>query len=267
MRPPAECLDSATVAPALFHPRRQGGAPLDGPRAFDATIAADDGTALGLRLFPAAAADAPLVLLFHGNGEIAGDYTALADLWTERDVALAVADFRGYGLSGGSPSASTLQADALAVWRGLSGVLKARGLAPSARVVMGRSLGSAAACAVAAHARPGPDGLIVESGFADTFALVHRVGGRCPLDGLSEDTDGFGNPGLIGQVDVPTLVLHGAEDGIIPASEGRQLHAAAGAPDHRLMVIPGAGHNDLFAVAPEAYMDAVERLVRTAVTG
>ena len=43
----------------------------------------------------------------------------------------------------------------------------------------------------------------------------------------------------------PALVIHGARDQIIPASQGEQVAAAL--PNSRRDAVPGAGHNDLLS--------------------
>jgi pimeloyl-ACP methyl ester carboxylesterase len=44
----------------------------------------------------------------------------------------------------------------------------------------------------------------------------------------------------LGQIKVPTLILHGADDQIIPVSESETMHA--GLPGSHLEIIPDAGH-------------------------
>ena len=59
----------------------------------------------------------PTILLFHGNGEIASDYQYFAPTYFENGVNLAVADFRGYGFSTGSPIYSGLIDDAYPIFQ------------------------------------------------------------------------------------------------------------------------------------------------------
>ncbi len=47
---------------------------------------------------------------------------------------------------------------------------------------------------------------------------------RLTLGSLTDPVD------LIGRIDVPVLVVHSVDDGIVRASHGDALHAAAGAP-------------------------------------
>jgi pimeloyl-ACP methyl ester carboxylesterase len=251
-------LDRPEVSRVLFHPRREAGfRPIPpGVRLVELDVA--PGLAVGGRLHPAGA-DAPAVLLFHGNGEIAADYDALAPLYTRLGITLLVVDYRGYGRSGGAPTAGTLLSDAVAVWQGLDPLWRAHGLAPRRLVAMGRSLGSAAAIQVALHAGERLAGLIIESGFADTFALLARLGLR--VQGVEEERDGFGNAAKMERLAQPTLILHGEADVLIPPGDGRALYRRAVAREKRLILIPGGGHNDLMMVGHSTYFGAIQELV------
>jgi pimeloyl-ACP methyl ester carboxylesterase len=168
-------------------------------------------------------------------------------------------DYRGYGRSGGSPTASSLLADAVTVFEGLDQITSENSLSPSRQYVMGRSLGSAAAIEVAAHAGERLAGMIIESGFAHTFALLSRLGAH--LQDADEDKDGFGNLSKIERVRIPTLIIHGQEDVLIPSSEGRALYERCDAQHKRLVMIPYAGHNDILYVGRERYFQAIREFV------
>jgi 3-oxoadipate enol-lactonase len=59
----------------------------------------------------------------------------------------------------------------------------------------------------------------------------------------------------IGTISVPTLVLHGEADRIVPVAWGREL--AATIPGARLITYPGAGHNYLTDVTERANADVL----------
>jgi alpha-beta hydrolase superfamily lysophospholipase len=213
---------------------------------------------VGGRLYPAGG-DAPALLYFHGNGEIAADYDDIASIYRQLGITLLVMDYRGYGRSGGQPSAANLLADALACAQAAPGLLHENGLAPQRLYLIGRSLGSAAALEIASRGESDLAGLIIESGFADTFALLARLGLR--VETADEEDQGFGNLGKIAKVDIPTLIIHGERDVLIPTSDGQALFEACGARDKRLALIPGAGHNDLMTVGMRAYFEAIGEFV------
>jgi pimeloyl-ACP methyl ester carboxylesterase len=150
--------------------------------------------------------------------------------------------------------------DATVVRDACRGILKQHGLTPSRIYAMGRSVGSAAAIEVAV-ARPGDQlsGLIVESGFADTFALLARLG--VWLNGATEAADCFANADKISRVTIPTLVIHGQADVLIPAAEGEELSRRAGAKEKKLLLVSGAGHNDLLLVGRVEYFQAINEFV------
>lgn len=251
-------IDRPEVLRVLFHPRREPGWSQAAPDVRPVAFEVEAGVHVGGRLHPAGP-EAPLLLFFHGNGEIAADYDDLAPWYTRLGIGLLVVDYRGYGASGGRPTGSYLLADAVAVWDRLEVLLADQGLAPVRVYVMGRSLGSAAAIEVARHAGDGLSGLIVESGFADTFALLARLGLWLP--GGDEARDGFGNAAKMERLDLPTLILHGQNDVLIPPGDGWVLYERSAASEKRLVLIPGAGHNDLLWVGRAAYYEAIRGFV------
>jgi hypothetical protein len=251
-------LDCPEVLRVMFYPRREDGFTLSPPGVYPVSVEVEPGVAIGMRLCPAGA-HAPAVLYFHGNGEIAADYDDIAPMYTRLGITLLVADYRGYGTSGGQPTASHLLADAVTLFDQVGAVLLEHGLMPERLYVMGRSLGSAAAIEVALRRQEQLAALIVESGFAGTFTLLARMGLR--VQGADEEHDGFGNAAKIGQVRMPTLIIHGLSDVLIPAADGRDLHRSSAAADKRLLLIPGAGHNDLMWVGRQAYFEAIRTLL------
>ncbi len=250
-------LDRPEVLPFLFHPRREAAYARTRPGVVPVAFEVEPRVRVGGRLYPAGQ-QAPAILFFHGNGEIAADYDEISSLYTRLGLTLLVVDYRGYGTSDGQPTASHLLADAWQVFEGLSTVLTGQGAAPARVYVMGRSLGSAAAIEVAQYAGDRLAGLIVESGFADTFALLARLGLR--IQGADEEQDGFGNAAKMARIQMPTLIIHGQNDVLIPATEGQELHRRSASGSKRLVLIPGAGHNDLLWVGRTAYSEAVRSL-------
>lgn len=126
---------------------------------------------------------------------------------------------------------------------------------------MGRSLGSAPAIEVAYHYQQQLKGLIVESGFASGRNQFRRIGVNALFD---EDAIGFGNDLKIKEVTIPTLIIHGLEDMIIPASEGHALLKMSGSTKKSSFFVPHAGHNDLMAEAMDEYMSAVQEFCESA---
>jgi pimeloyl-ACP methyl ester carboxylesterase len=169
---------------------------------------------------------------------------------------LFVIDYRGYGMSDGRPTSTALLRDAWASYQRAGEVLAARGITFDRLYLMGRSLGSAAVLEIASRSTEGVAGLIIESGFAHTFPLLERLGGM-RLPNAREDRDGFNNLAKIAGVHLPTLIIHGEEDFIIPVEDGRDLYDASPAEEKHLVTVPGAGHNDLMLIGRNTYFSAL----------
>ena len=255
-----EMLDRPEVSRVLFHPRRdppQRPVPM---RVRPVRIPVDKGVAVSGRLHRVNLTG-PTMLFFHGNGEIASDYDGISPLYTGLGINLLVVDYRGYGSSDGQPTASHLLADAVKVYEQIGSLLVEHELKIKPLFVMGRSLGSAAALEIAGHAGGGIAGLVVESGFADTLPLLATLGLRWELEGAGEIKNGFGNLDKIAQAHVPTLIIHGEGDRLIPVDNARALYEHSGAVDKRLVTIPSAGHNDLLFTGQEPYFEALRAFI------
>jgi pimeloyl-ACP methyl ester carboxylesterase len=75
--------------------------------------------------------------------------------------------------------------------------------------------------------------------------------------GISEQ-ECFGNSDKISRVTIPTFILHGQQDSLIPLWHAQKLHAACGAKSKELQIVPGANHNTLMAVAGMLYFQTIK---------
>jgi alpha-beta hydrolase superfamily lysophospholipase len=249
-----ELMDRPEIIYRLFFPRRADVMERGPQNAVTHLIEVAANVSIGCRFYPGKK-DGPNILYFHGNGEIAPDYDYVAPLYTQRGINLFVADYRGYGMSDGSPTCSGIIRDARPLFQGFVTFLGGLGCTGDL-FVMGRSLGSAPAIEVAYHYQQLLKGLIVESGFASQQKQLARLG----VTHLFKHVDsivGFGNDRKIKKVRIPALIIHGEDDEIIPVAEGRALYALSGAMQKEALFIPGAGHNDLMEAAWDAYIDAI----------
>ncbi len=180
----------------------------------------------------------PVLLLFHGNGEVVADYDDAAERFARAGVSLAVADYRGYGASSGTPSLRHLIEDARPVAEAVQPVL-----------VMGRSLGGAAAHELFARPIASMRGVVLESAFCDLGALIRRRGLEPPRAFAPEELAVFDPGDKLRRGTLPLLVVHGAHDDLIVPDEARLAHATAGSTNKSIVFIPGRGHNDLSLAA------------------
>jgi len=255
-----EILDCPHVLEYLFHPRMTAPGRQVGEGRQDMMIPVNLGIELGASLH-FKSPDAPVLLFFHGNGEIVQDYDDLGQAFTRwAGVNFFVVDYRGYGDSSGSPSVGAMMADAHRVLDFLGSLMEKKKMTGPVSV-MGRSLGSAPALELAAS-RPGVFcSLIIESGFAFAGPLL-RVLGLDP-DGLGfQEGQGMGNLDKMGRVRCPCLVIHARSDQLIPFSDGRALFDACPPGKKELVAVEGAGHNDIFIRGMGPYLDGVKRFCK-----
>ncbi|MCX5813873.1 MAG: alpha/beta hydrolase [Proteobacteria bacterium] len=254
-----EQMDHPEILCRLFFPCKGSVEGLRLPNVLSPLFEVEEGVSIGCRFYPIQK-DGPNILYFHGNGETCLDYDYIAPLYWQRGINLFVADYRGYGYSGGRPTCSSMVNDAHPTFHGFVTLLRDQEYTGDL-FVMGRSLGSAPALEVAYYYHEKLKGLIVESGFAVARNQFGRLGALHLLK-EGEEPVGFGNDLKIKEVTIPTLIIHGEEDEIIPSTEGRALYALSGASEKVSLFVPNAGHNDLMMLATNEYMTAIEKFTK-----
>jgi pimeloyl-ACP methyl ester carboxylesterase len=251
-------LDRNEVSAVVFHPRPERGPRPADPRIQDHRIQVANGIHVGAR-FHLASPEGANLLFFHGNGEIVADYDQLGPLYNRLGINLLAADYRGYGLSEGRPTVSSMLEDCHAILEYVRSWMADGGFA-GPLIVMGRSLGSASAIELASTRGDQINALIIESGFAFAIPLLRLLGVDPDFLGVSEESS-FAHLDKIRRYCGPTLIIHAEHDAIIPFSDALALHAASTARDKNLLEIKNADHNNILLVGLDDYMEAVHALV------
>ena len=195
------------------------------------------------------------VVYFHGNGGNLSIWLPILATLHHLNLRVLAVDYRGYGLSSGSPSEQGLYRDAAAaVAHVVAHRTGDRHAAPL--IYWGRSLGGpVAASATRVHL---PDGLILESTFPDKAAFVKSNPVLRFLNLFSRYR--FPTAGMLQDVQRPTLVMHAQRDSIVPYPLGRQLYEQL-SPPKRFSDIGDADHNDLFEVTRHTYWGPVLQFI------
>jgi fermentation-respiration switch protein FrsA (DUF1100 family) len=251
-------LDHPSVLERLFHPRPEWGAEGSVVPAENLLIDVGDGVRIGARLHTASK-NGPVILFFHGNGEIVADYDDMGPIYSRMGINFLPVDYRGYGRSSGRPTVRGMMSDCHAIFTFVRDWMRDRGYT-GPLILMGRSLGSASVLELAAAYPDAVDGLIIESGFAYAAPLLRLLGVDPDAIDFREEA-GFRNVDKIRHFKKPTLIIHAERDRIIPYSDAEALYGASTAPDKTLLTIPGADHNDLFARGATQYLAALKSLV------
>ncbi|MBI3040496.1 MAG: hypothetical protein HYY80_02395 [Chloroflexi bacterium] len=50
---------------------------------------------------------------------------------------------------------------------------------------------------------------------------------------------------------------------MITIDEGKELYQSSGSRDKEILIVPGAGHNDIMLVQPSLYFDTIEKFIKT----
>jgi uncharacterized protein len=209
---------------------------------------------------PSFAGTGDLVIAFHGNADLAVWLVPWAQELARRSGAeVFLPEFRGYAGISGRSTYATAAADAL-------GALEfARTRKPHRLVLFGHSLGTAVATelAIAMQSDP-PAALVLQSPFTSaremaarmlvpTFRWFWKIISRVPFDTES----------AVRTTDVPVSVAHGSADMTIPVRMGRRTFQAA-RNRGTLLIVAGAGHNDVADVGGEEYWQWLTASVRGA---
>ncbi len=209
------------------------------PKSFqyeDVHFISADGTKLHGWYFPHPAAKFA-ILYCHGNGEdISSNGQWAAELAERLQASIFIFDYRGYGHSEGSPNEAGCIADGNAAQHWLADRTHTQ---PNNVVLMGRSLGSAVAIALAAQ--NGARALVLENAFPTMpdVAAIHYP--WLPVRWIMKNR--YDNLERIKQYNGPLLQSHGAEDKLIPIKLARRLFEASPSATKRWLELPRLGHN------------------------
>lgn len=186
------------------------------------------------------------VVHFHGNGESIRDVVWFGQALANRGLGVLLVEYRGYGASAGSPTEEGLYLDAGAALDALS----ADGIGADRVVLSGMSLGTGVAAEMASRGRCAA--LVLIAPYTSIPRVADRFVPFLPTSLLIGDR--FATADKTSLIHVPTLVIHGDADEVIPYAMGQEIAARLGA---RLFTVPGGHHNDLFGLRGPELLDAI----------
>jgi len=248
-------MDLNILSSFLFHPRTS----YQEMDEKDIQINVDDSVQVGSR-FHLISKSVPIILFFHGNGEIATEYDDIARVYNQKNINFIIADFRGYGFSTGTPDVENTQSDAHFVLDYVLKYLKEINYSGSL-ILMGRSLGSVSVLELAKRYPHDFSGLIIESGFANEEPLFKLIGTTAEQAGFTKE-DGFLNGDKIKKYAGPLLVIHAEQDHIVPFSQGELLYTSCPSENKKFLSIPNANHNNILGVSAQKYFEEVVGFIK-----
>lgn len=195
------------------------------------------------------------ILFFHGNAGNLSQRGEILRRLRSAGFSVFIFDYRGYGKSEGSPTEAGVYLDGLAA----AGYLSSLPGVDSSRILYyGSSLGGAVAVDVATHRQPA--GLILVSTFSSARDVAREAYPFLPIYLVLRSR--FDSESKIRTLHCPILAFHGSDDTIIPIDLGRKLFEAAPRPKE-FHEVHGAGHNDLFSVSGQEFLDRIRAFAET----
>lgn len=189
-------------------------------------------------------------LYFYGN---TGNLTNTAHVvphFLAAGINVLTFDYRGYGRSTGRPTLTGVVKDGLAAAQ-LHDAIRPPEL-PS--MAYGFSLGGAiAAQVVRSHSF---DGLVLQSTFTDFPSITRFSFPGLPFHFISGNP--FNTIAVVGDLDIPLLLIHGTDDETVPHQMGRTLFEACRSRK-RIHEIEGGLHKDLFERDAEGIVRQIHR--------
>jgi fermentation-respiration switch protein FrsA (DUF1100 family) len=222
------------------------------PGASDVALRTADGLDLAAWYVPAAVGPCrPTVIVANGNAGNRQSRAPLAKALADRGFGVLLVDYRGYGGNPGSPSEAGLALDVGAA----RNFLTQAGIADRELIYFGESLGAAVVTELALEHPPA--GLLLRSPFTELAAVGQQHFPFLPVRLLLRDR--FPVLESIARIDVPTTVIYGTSDTVVPAEQSRAVADAAGGPTE-VVAVPGADHNDRVLLDGPVVIDAVVAL-------
>lgn len=230
------------------------------PGARDVSLVTGDGLRLGAWLVPPGGPDRGVtVLVAPGNAGDRSLRAPLAQALRAKGLSVLLMDYRGYGGNPGDPTEAGLALDIRAAHRHL---VEELGIRPDRLIYFGESLGAAVVTELAAEHPPA--GLLLRSPFVDLPAVAGVHYPLLPVRALLWDR--FPVADTIRRVHVPTTVVLGTADSIVPPEQSRTVARATPRPA-TVVEVPGADHNDAALLNGPQLIDAVTALADRAVLG
>ena len=205
------------------------------------------------------------LIFCHGNGETAVSERYWFEKLAEAGVSAVCPDYRGYGLSKGKLSEMGCYEAAHAAYAYL---VQERHVLPQDIVVLGYSLGSAVAVELSVTERTG--GLILQTPFVSGRKLLRawapKLGRVMSVVGwvlsFLPVKCAFPTSSRLSCVSVPTLVIHGTADSIVPYSHGQEVFRRITVSGKRFVSVNGAGHCNFQYFLGEKYVPLLVGFIR-----
>lgn len=192
------------------------------------------------------------LLFLHGNGGNISHRIEKFLMYHQLGLSIFIIDYRGYGISEGSPSEKGTYLDAKSAWEYLT---QTKNIPQDHIIIYGESMGSAIATWLAGQVKPGA--LIIESAFVSIAAMAKHYYPYLPVKLLARIK--YPTIKYIRNVHCPVLVIHSPQDEIVPYQQGVKLYKKAHEPKSFLEIT--GDHNGGFYTSGNIYTAGFDQFI------
>ena len=237
-------LDNPSVNSIIFYPRKYPKPSSESKKYKILEFEIAKGVIIG-GIFHFRSIENPSVLFFHGNGEIANDYSYFIDNFLDCGMNIAIMDYRGYGFSTGTPTFKNIIQDGMPTYNSFLKWITENGFSQSI-FLYARSLGSIPIAEIASHNPINVKGIIFESSICDTYKIMRSLF-MIDVPGFTEDAiKPWSNIKRIAKIKKPMLIIHGTRDHIVPFYHGKLIFDIISEDiEKKIIPIENAGHNNI----------------------
>jgi uncharacterized protein len=175
------------------------------------------------------------VLYIHGNAGSLASWHQATEFLIESGYDVLIYDFAEYGKSTGKLSSKQLYTEAETMYDYLK-----KHYEESKLIIYGRSLGTGIASRLAT--KTSPVALVLETPYHSLGALGQRFYPFLPIKQLLKYK--LDNAKNLKSVQVPTIILHGTSDEVVPYDSGKRLKEYL-KPQDEFVTIEGGFHSNL----------------------
>jgi len=195
-------------------------------------------------------------LAFHGNASNVANRAPIYEFLRSTPANVLALEYRGYGHSEGKPDEAGVYRDAEAAYEYL---VNTKRIDRKAIISFGQSLGSAVATHLATRRQVA--GVVLEGPFPSASRVARNVFWFLP--GVSLLVRGqFDTQAWLKEIHAPILIVHCAQDPVIPFRFGQEVYDAA-LPPKNFLQINGYCHEESSLIAPTQYRTALQEFLNS----
>ena len=224
----------------------------DGIEYEEVFIDTTDGEKLYGYFLPAKEKTKNTMLYLHGNADnVSSWYISCMEIQKHVPVNALIVDYRGYGKSTGRPTRSGVIIDAQSMYK----YLIQRGFTSNDISIYGMSIGGAIGLELAVREKV--KSIVIQSSISSIQEVAKDMYPMIPQIIIRDDL--FNSSENIKKINVPVFISHGSNDETVPVKHSYRLFELANEPK-KLLILKGAGHNELSKFFNEEYFDILKEL-------